>query len=164
MKWPEPDVFHVGTVNGSAQEFLGPDQPFVVPKNGEFRTATTCLEPGGTYEVRFTCDAAKQRNQRLVLATTASSCDAQFKVELNGEQIVNYAQADRSEIKFLTVPAGGWSEFGIRREKIRVGENVLKLTRVDDHAEAAVLDAVSLGNQGENVRVFSNAGLILVVR
>ena len=164
MKWPEPDVFHVGTVNGSAQEFLGPDQPFVVPENGEFRSATACLAPGESYELRFSCDAAKLRNQRLVLATTAGSCDAQFKVELNGEQIVNYAQADRSEIKFLTVPAGGWSEFGIRREKIIVGENVLRLTRVDDHADVAILDAVSLGNQGENVKVLSNAGLAILVK
>ena len=163
MKWPMPDVFHIGTVNGSAQEFLGAEQPFEVPENGAFRTASVTIEPGGVYEIRFAYDAEQKVNQRLVVATIGGSCDASFRIELNGERVVNYAQEDRSEIKFLTVAGGGWSEFGIRGNLLQ-SENVLKLTRVDDNAEPVFLDGISLGNLGKHVRVVRCGGLMVVIR
>ena len=163
MKWPKPDVFHIGTVNGSAQEFLGAEQPFEVPANGAFRTASVTIVPGGVYEIRFPYDAEQKMNQRLVVATTGDSCDASFRIELNGERVVNYAQEDRSEIKFLTVAGGGWSEFGIRGSLLQ-SENVLRLTRVDDNAGPVFLDAISLGNLGKHVRVVRCGGLKVVIR
>lgn len=164
MKWPKPDIFHIGTVNGSEQEFLGAEQPFEVPASGAFRSAAVHVAPGETYEIRFACDDAQQAaNQRLVVATTAASCDAQFRVSLNGEPIVNYAQADRSEIKFLTVASGSWSEFGVRASFLRT-ENVLTLTRVDENGSSVILDAISLGNLGKHVRVLTNGGLKVVIR
>lgn len=164
MKWPKPDVFHMGVVNGSDQEFLGSDQPFEVPASGAFRSASVHIAPGESYEIRFPCDDGQRRaNQRLVVATTAASCDAQFRVTLNGEHIVNYAESDRSEIKFLTVQSGGWSEFGVRGACLRP-ENVLTLTRVDRNDGSVFLDAVSLGNLGRHVRVLMNGGLKVVIR
>ncbi len=82
---------------------------------------------------------------------------------LNGEHIVNYAEADRSEVKFLTVSSGGWSEFGVRGAFFRT-ENVLTLTRVDGNDGPVFLDAVSLGNLGRHVRVLMNGGLKVIVR
>lgn len=164
MKWPKPDIFHMGVVNGSDQEFLGADQPFEVSASGAFRSASVHIAPGESYEIRFSCDDSQMRaNQRLVVATTGTSCDAQFRVTLNGENIINYAESDRSEVKFLTVQSGGWSEFGVRGAFLRA-ENVLTLTRVDGNDGPVFLDAVSLGNLGRHVRVLMNGGLKVIVR
>ena len=164
MSWPKPDIFHVGTANGSRKEFAGGENPFAVRTSGASREAGCVVGTKGTYTVNFDVGSSETvKNQRLIVSTTAEGEDASFEVRINGEKIVNYA-SDRSEISTLDVAAGASTVFGVRKGTLKTGANTLTITRVDDNAGLVYIDAVSLGNCGDNPHVRSGDGIIIFVR
>lgn len=145
----QDDLVRLGVDNGSALEFTARDektQTDVTETDADqatdWRYFNATLAAGKTATVRFSAGAdGLVRNRKLVLKATSDSCAAAtVSATLNGTALG----------EDVGLVAGGTATVDVPWTALKVGGNVLTLTRTDAGAEALKIDSLHLGD-GEAV-------------